>query len=126
MSGQEIKALVLLSGISQKSLADRMEVTPQSINAIFSASDVRSGTIERIARALGKPMSYFYPEPATTVSNESSEVHVRNNSGIVSGTNNGHIATGTDQQAVIERPLEANAKKDEQIDRLITLLATKQ
>lgn len=119
MTGQELKDLVSKSGITQKSLAERLAVTPQSISAIFSASDVRSGTIERIARAIGKPMSYFYPE----ASGEGGEVHVETNSGIVSGTNNGHI--GTDQQAVIDRLLEANAKKDEQIDNLIRLLSSK-
>ena len=101
-------------------------VTPQSVSATISASDVRSGTLEKIANVLGVPMSRFYPNDAATITNESSELHVRNNSGVVSGTNNGSISTGQDTQKLVEMLVEANAKKDQQIDKLIALLSKQQ
>ena len=119
MTGQELKQKISASGISQAELARRLEMSTQLMSQALNAADIKTGFLERIARAIGKPMSYFYPE----ASGEGGEVHVETNSEIVSGTNNGHI--GTDQQAVIDRLLEANAKKDEQIDNLIRLLSSK-
>ena len=101
-------------------------VTPQSVSATIAASDVRSGTLEKIANVLGVPMSRFYPNDAATITNESSELHVHNNSGVVSGTNNGSISTGQDTQKLVEMLVEANAKKDQQIDKLIALLSKQQ
>ena len=51
---------------------------------------------------------------------------MRNNSGVVSGTNNGSISTGQDTQKLVEMLVEANAKKDQQIDKLIALLSKQQ
>lgn len=128
MTGDRIKVLLDELGITQKALSEMLGVTPQSVNAIIAASDVRSGTLEKIANVLGVPMSRFYPnDTTTTITNESSELHVRNNSGVVSGTNNGSISTGQqDTQKLVEMLVEANAKKDQQIDKLIALLSKQQ
>lgn len=127
MTGDRIKFLLDELGITQKALSEMLGVTPQSVSAIIAASDVRSGTLEKIANVLGLPMSRFYPNDAATITNESSELHVRNNSGVVSGTNNGSISTGQqDAQKLVEMLVEANAKKDQQIDKLIALLSKQQ
>lgn len=128
MTGERIKFLLDELGVTQKALSEMLGVTPQSVSAIIAASDVRSGTLEKIANVLGVPMSRFYPnDTTTTIANESSELHVRNNSGVVSGTNNGSISTGQqDTQKLVEMLVEANAKKDQQIDKLIALLSKQQ
>lgn len=128
MTGDRIKFLLDELGVTQKALSEMLGVTPQSVSAIIAASDVRSGTLEKIANVLGVPMSRFYPnDTTTTITNESSELHVRNNSGVVSGTNNGSISTGQqDTQKLVEMLVEANAKKDQQIDKLIALLTKQQ
>lgn len=126
MTGDRIKFLLDELGITQKALSEMLGVTPQSVSAIIAASDVRSGTLEKIANVLGVPMSRFYPNDTTTITNESSELHVRNNSGVVSGTNNGSISAVQDTQRLVEILVEANAKKDQQIDKLIALLTKQQ
>ena len=128
MTGDRIKFLLDELGVTQKALSEMLGVTPQSVSAIIAASDVRSGTLEKIANVLGVPMSRFYPNDTTaTITNESSELHVRNNSGVVSGTNNGSISAGQqDTQRLVEMLVEANAKKDQQIDKLIALLTKQQ
>lgn len=126
MTGDRIKFLLDELGVTQKALSEMLGVTPQSVSAIIAASDVRSGTLEKIANVLGVPMSRFYPNDAATITNESSELHVRNNSGVVSGTNNGSISAGQDAQRLVEILVEANAKKDQQIDKLIALLTKQQ
>ena len=127
MTGDRIKFLLDELGITQKALSEMLGVTPQSVSAIIAASDVRSGTLEKIANVLGVPMSRFYPNDTTTITNDSIELHVRNNSSVVSGTNNGSISTGQqDTQKLVEMLVEANAKKDQQIDKLIALLSKQQ
>lgn len=127
MTGERIKFLLDELGVTQKALSEMLGVTPQSVSAIIAASDVRSGTLEKIANVLGVPMSRFYPNDAATITNDSIELHVRNNSGVVSGTNNGSISTGQqDTQKLVEMLVEANAKKDQQIDKLIALLTKQQ
>lgn len=93
----------------------------------LNVADIKTGFLEKIANVLGVPMSRFYPAACATITNESSELHVRNNSGVVSGTNNGSISTGQqDTQKLVEMLVEANAKKDQQIDKLIALLSKQQ
>lgn len=102
-------------------------MSTQSMSQALNVADIKTGFLEKIANVLGVPMSRFYPNDATTITNESSELHVRNNSGVVSGTNNGSISTGQqDTQKLVEMLVEANAKKDQQIDKLIALLSKQQ
>ena len=126
MTGQELKARIAACGISQSEIARRLGMSQQSFNQGLNVPDIRTGLLERIAEATGKPLSYFYPAASATITNESSELHVRNNSGVVSGTNNGSISTGQDTQKLVEMLVEANAKKDQQIDKLIALLSKQQ
>ena len=60
MNGRELKERVELLGVSQRKLAEMMGVTPQTINTILTAKDVRTSTIERIAIVTGKPISFFF------------------------------------------------------------------
>jgi len=66
MDGRKIKQMLDRMGVKQRALADKMGCSPQSINAVLSAKDVRSNTIERIAEALGVGMDYFYPTENNT------------------------------------------------------------
>lgn len=127
MTGKELKDKLSTCGISQAEIARRLGMSTQSMSQALNVADIKTGFLEKIANVLGVPMSRFYPNDATTITNESSELHVRNNSGVVSGTNNGSISTGQqDTQKLVEMLVEANAKKDQQIDKLIALLSKQQ
>lgn len=60
MKGEILKRRLLETGKTQKEIAELLNITPQSINAILSASDVRSSTIEKLAKVLRLPVSFFY------------------------------------------------------------------
>lgn len=127
MTGKELKDKLSTCGISQAEIARRLGMSTQSMSQALNVADIKTGFLERIVAVTGKPLSYFYPNDAATITNESSELHVRNNSGVVSGTNNGSISTGQqDTQKLVEMLVEANAKKDQQIDKLIALLSKQQ
>ena len=127
MTGKELKDKLSTCGISQAEIARRLGMSTQSMSQALNVADIKTGFLEKIANVLGLPMSRFYPNDAATITNESSELHVRNNSGVVSGTNSGSISTGQqDTQKLVEMLVEANAKKDQQIDKLIALLSKQQ
>ena len=126
MTGKELKDKLSTCGISQAEIARRLGMSTQSMSQALNVADIKTGFLEKIANVLGVPMSRFYPNDAATITNESSELHVRNNSGVVSGTNNGSISAGQDTQRLVEILVEANAKKDQQIDKLIALLSKQQ
>lgn len=127
MTGKELKDKLSTCGISQAEIARRLGMSTQSMSQALNVADIKTGFLEKIANVLGVPMSRFYPNDAATITKESSELHVRNNSGVVSGTNNGIISTGQkDTQKLVEMLVEANAKKDQQIDKLIALLSKQQ
>lgn len=128
MTGKELKDKLSTCGISQAEIARRLGMSTQSMSQALNVADIKTGFLEKIANVLGVPMSRFYPnDTTTTITNESSELHVRNNSGVVSGINNGSISTGQqDTQKLVEMLVEANAKKDQQIDKLIALLSKQQ
>lgn len=62
MEGRVLKKKLLEINRSQKELAELLGITAQSVSAILSAKDVRSGTIEKIAQVLGVSISYLYGE----------------------------------------------------------------
>ena len=127
MSGKEIKEILAARGINLSELARMLGfANDQRLHSALNAADIKTGFLERIVAVTGIPLSYFYPAASATITNESSELHVRNNSGVVAGTNNGSISTGQDTQKLVEMLVEANAKKDQQIDKLIALLSKQQ
>lgn len=128
MSGKELKEILAARGINLSELARMLGfANDQRLHSALNAADIKTGFLERIVAVTGIPLSYFYPAASATITNESSELHVRNNSGVVSGTNNGTISTGQqDTQKLVEMLVEANAKKDQQIDKLIALLSKQQ
>lgn len=127
MSGKELKEILAARGINLSELARMLGfANDQRLHSALNAADIKTGFLERIVAVTGIPLSYFYPAASATITNESSELHVRNNSGVVSGTNNGSISAGQDAQRLVEILVEANAKKDQQIDKLIALLTKQQ
>ena len=127
MTGKELKDRLSTCGISQAEIARRLGMSTQSMSQALNTADIKTGFLERIVAVTGIPLSYFYPAASATITNDSIELHVRNNSGVVSGTNNGSISTGQqDTQRLVEILVEANSKKDQQIDKLIALLSKQQ
>lgn len=60
MEGKVLKQKLMELNKTQKELSELLGITAQSVSAIFSAKDVRSGTIEKIAHVLNVPVSFFF------------------------------------------------------------------
>lgn len=60
MEGKVLKQKLMELNKTQKELSELLGITAQSVCAIFSAKDVRSGTIEKIAHVLNVPVGFFF------------------------------------------------------------------
>ncbi len=60
---QKIKIFMMENGISQRELAKKMKVAPQTVSQFLGGKyDLRMETIEKISKALGAPGNYFFAE----------------------------------------------------------------
>lgn len=119
MTGKELKERVDALGITQRKLADKMGVTPQTINAILTAKDVRTSTIERIASVTGMPISFFFKEEA----DKQSAIVSGNGSVVVAGNNN--LTSNAGETAVLQERVKMLEKLLDEKERLIKVLMEK-
>ena len=89
------------SGIRTNAFAEQMGLVPQQLNQMFKAADIKSGTLEKVAEVLGVPVSALYGEGITN--------NQVNNT--IGGDNN-----------VSLNGYDALKKRDEQIDRLLSII----
>lgn len=111
MNGKELKEKLRAEGINLSALAQKMGYnTDQNLHSVLGAKDVRSGLIEDLSKALGKPIGWFYGEAGCAKAAEGSIA--------VSGNNNSVAA-------ISERFISLLEKKDEQMDKLIDIIKSK-
>ena len=119
MTGRQLKEMIDKLGLTQRSLAELMEVTPQTINAILTAKDVRTSTVERIAAVTNMPISYFFKEEhekQNAVASGNGNVAVNNN--VVGNVTIGDATVLQERVTMLERLLEEK-------ERLIKVLMEK-
>lgn len=106
MEGRLLKRKLLELNKTQKELSELLGITAQSVNAILSAKDVRSGTIERIAQVLNVPVSFFFGE----------------------NTGNNAVASGNKSVAAINSSVSSPTAEvlEERVKALETLVAEKE
>lgn len=64
MNGKDLKSKCLAKSATSRRLASLLGCTPQALNSIFSATDVRSGTIEKFKREGRLPEDFEIAEIA--------------------------------------------------------------
>lgn len=108
MSGKELKEILGAEGINLSELArDLGFANDQRLHSALKAEDVKSGLIESIARVTNKSIGFFYKDKLGALAMD--------NGVAVSGDGNS-ITT------ISERFISLLEKKDEQMDRLLSLL----
>lgn len=126
MTGRTLKERIDALGITQRKLAELIGVTPQTINAILTAKDVRTSTIERIASVTNMPIGFFFseePDKQSAVANGDGSVAVTGNNNVA-----GNVTMGDNTAVLQERVkfLEQQVKDKESLleekERLIKVL----
>lgn len=112
MSGKELKEILNKEGINLSELAKMLGfANDQRLHSALKAEDVKSGLIEAISRATNKSIGFFYKRELGNLATD--------NSITVSGD-------GNSVTALSERFISLLEKKDEQMDRMLTILEKSQ
>lgn len=62
MTGLEIKEKLVDSGYKLSDISQNMGVTPQSLHKFLMTEDIKTGVLERIAKAVNKDIMFFFGE----------------------------------------------------------------
>lgn len=109
MKGQKIKEILRAEGITLSEVASLLGFdNDQRLHSALKSDDVKSGLIEDIARVTNKSVGFFYGLPMV------------NDHGILASDN----ATYNETEISV-RFIGLLEKKDEQIDRLLSMLERK-
>lgn len=138
MTGMDLKKKLEELGFSKVFIANKMGTIPQNLNTWFQASDVKTGTIEKLSEVLDIPISVFYGDAYSKVSNVSG-----NNNTTATGNNNTvsssddrliallmskdeQLTKAMDQTTIAmnqtSRIIESATKSQNQVDELISIL----
>lgn len=88
MSGEELKEILYQAHISQARIAAALGIPKQSVSQALLASDIKTGFLERICKALNLKMSFFYPEIAEGSSIVNTNVGHQHAKNLANGTQN--------------------------------------
>lgn len=123
MKGSELKEILRKEGVVFMHLADELGVSQQNLSAVFTREDVKSGTLEKIARVLQKPVGYLYGESVTIQTAEG------NNNTQVAGNYSGAPSEILDHLRLKDEQLlltiKQVSKAQEQMDRVLDRLEGK-
>lgn len=103
MTGQHLQNLMKQEGYSVNEMAKLIGKSQQVLASALKHDDIRTGLLEDIARAMGKPLAFFYGEEYGVVS----QVTGSNNATAI---NNSTATAGND-----DRLLTLLVNKDEQL-----------
>ena len=109
MKGIEIKRILSENGVSVAHIARLLGLSQQNLYEEKKKDDIRTGLLEDIAGAIGKDVPFFYG------------VGTSAGSALASGDNSTAVA-GNNNRVNTERFVNLLAKKDEQIDRLLSII----
>lgn len=102
MTGKYLQDLILKEGYSINKMAQMIGKSQPVLASALKHDDVRTGLLEDIAKAMGKPLSFFYGETYGPVSQ-------------VNGNNNTSVAGNDNTVSNDDRLLSLLVNKDEQL-----------
>ena len=121
MKGSELKDLLRREGIVLNQLADLLDMSQQNLSAAFTRDDIKSGLLEKIARALGWPIGYLYGEtvgPVQTVTGNYN-TQVAGNSNTVTGSDQTVLELLKMKDEQLTLTIKQVSKAQEQMDRVL-------
>jgi len=109
MKGLQVKKILQENGVSVAHCARILGISQQNLSAALSKDDIRTGLLEDIAAIIGKDVPFFYGVDSSGCT--------------ASASGDGSTAVAGNRNNVnSERFVQLLAKKDEQIDRLLSII----
>ena len=127
MTGQHIQDLMKQEGYSVNEMAKMIGKAQQVLASALKHDDVRTGLLEDIAKAMGKPLSFFYGEtygPVTQVSGNIGNTATNNSTVNASDDKLLSLLMTKDEQLTLamkqtSKAQEQTSKAQSQMDRVL-------
>ena len=124
MTGDYLKNLILSEGYTINKMAELIGVAQPNLVMLLRHEDVRTGLVEKVAKAMGKPLSFFYGEtygPVTQASGNNNTQVANNVAGndIVVSPDNKLIDLLVSKDEQLTMSMKQTSKAQEQMDRVL-------
>lgn len=113
MTGKDLKELLTKFNMSQTDIAKQLGLSQQSFSQALNAADIKSGLLERIAKALCVPVSRLYGEVGNNI--QDSAIALGNGIAVHGGCNAINDASVLEERV---KALEALLAEKERIIKL--------
>lgn len=116
MTGETLKHKLESCGYTKAYIADKLGVPPQNIQTWFKADDVKTGTLEKLAEVLDKPIAFFYGDTySVTGSNNATAI----NHSTATASDDRLITLLANKDEQLTMAMKQTAKAQEQMDRIL-------
>ena len=129
MTVKHVQDLIISEGYSINKMAKLIGVAQPNLVSLLKHDDIRTGLLEDIAKAMGKPLSFFYGETYGNVSQNSGSNNATaiNNSTATTISNDDRILSlllSKDEQLTLamkqtSKAQEQTSKAQSQMDRVL-------
>jgi transcriptional regulator with XRE-family HTH domain len=119
MTGKHILDLMLQEGYSVNKMAELIGTSQPNLLSALKHTDVRTGLLEKIAQAMGKPLAFFYGEEFGVVSQitGSSNATAINNSTATAGNDDRLLTLLVNKDEQLTLAMKQTSKAQDQMDK---------
>jgi hypothetical protein len=121
MTGKHVQNLILSEGYSVNQIAKLIGVAQPNLLSLLKHDDIRTGLLEDIARAMGKPLAFFYGEEFGVVAqvSGSSNATAINNSTATAGNDDRLLTLLVNKDEQLTLAMKQTSKAQDQMDRVL-------
>ena len=121
MTGKHILNLMTQEGYSISRMAQMIGTSQPNLSSALKHDDVRTGLLEDIAKAMGKPLSFFYGESYGQVSQitGNNNTSVAGNDNTVGSPDNRLLDLLVSKDDQLTMAMKQTTKAQEQMDRVL-------
>ena len=119
MTGKHLLALMTQEGYSISKMAQLIGTSQPNLSSALKHDDVRTGLLEDIARAMGKPLAFFYGEEfgAFAQVTGSSNATAINNSTATAGNDDRLLTLLVNKDEQLTLAMKQTSKAQDQMDK---------
>ena len=119
MTGKHVQNLILSEGYSVNQIAKLIGVAQPNLLSLLKHDDIRTGLLEDIARAMGKPLAFFYGEEYGAVAQVTgcSNATAINNSTATAGNDDRLLTLLVNKDEQLTLAMKQTSKAQDQMDK---------
>lgn len=121
MTGKHLQDLILSEGYSINQMAKLLGLAQPNLLSLLKHDDVRTGLVENVAAAMGKPLSFFYGETYGPVSQitGNNNTSVAGNDNTIGSPDDRMLTLLLSKDEQLTMAMKQTSKAQEQMDRVL-------